>query len=101
LEVVVKMLKNFLILLINIYQKLFSFDHAFWANPDRFRICIYQPSCSEYTKNAIKKFGAIKGLWMGLLRFISCNPTNHGGYDPLPDKPSLLRRLFWGGKDKE
>lgn len=38
--------------------------------------CRFHPSCSEYTLEAIKKYGAIKGGWMGLKRIVSCNPWN-------------------------
>ncbi len=76
-------MKQILIKLILIYQKLFSFDHSFWARPDKFRVCIYEPSCSEYTKQAIEKYGSLKGIWMGSLRVLRCNPFAKGGYDPV------------------
>lgn len=68
--------------LITIYQKLFSFDHAFWAQPDKFRICIFQPSCSEYMKQSLQKKGVIKGLFHGAWRIVRCNPFSEGGFDP-------------------
>ena len=45
--------------------------------------CKYYPSCSEYTKQAIEKYGAIKGMWLGIKRILRCNPISKGGYDPL------------------
>lgn len=75
--------KRLVLLLIRIYQKLLSFDHAFWARPDVFRVCIYHPSCSEYTYQAIEKYGLLKGGWMGAKRVISCNPLSKGGFDPV------------------
>lgn len=72
-----------LIAFITIYQKLFSFDHAFWANPDKFRICIYHPSCSEYMKVSLQKKGVIKGIISGTFRIIRCNPFSEGGFDPV------------------
>lgn len=45
--------------------------------------CKYYPSCSEYTKQAIEKYGAIKGCFIGFKRLIRCNPFSRGGYDPL------------------
>lgn len=45
--------------------------------------CKYYPSCSEYTKQAIEKYGTLKGIWLGLKRIIKCNPFSKGGYDPL------------------
>ena len=45
--------------------------------------CKYYPSCSEYTKQAIEKYGVIKGCFLGLKRILKCNPFSKGGYDPL------------------
>lgn len=45
--------------------------------------CKFYPTCSEYTKQAIEKYGAIKGSIYGIKRIIKCNPFSKGGYDPL------------------
>ena len=45
--------------------------------------CKYYPTCSEYTKQAIEKYGSIKGTRLGVSRFLRCNPFSKGGYDPL------------------
>ena len=45
--------------------------------------CKYYPSCSEYTKQAIEKYGAGKGIILGIKRILRCNPFSKGGYDPL------------------
>ena len=45
--------------------------------------CKFHPSCSEYTKQAIEKYGALKGCFYGIKRIIRCNPFSKGGYDPL------------------
>ena len=45
--------------------------------------CKYYPSCSEYTKLAIEKYGCIKGTFLGIKRIIKCNSFSKGGYDPL------------------
>jgi len=50
--------------------------------------CKYYPSCSTYTELAITEFG-IKGLFMGVYRFVRCNPFSHGGVD-YPSKQALL-----------
>ena len=50
--------------------------------------CKYYPSCSTYTELAITEFG-VKGLFMGLYRFIRCNPFSHGGVD-YPSKNAAL-----------
>ena len=46
--------------------------------------CRYYPSCSTYALLAIKKFGPVKGAWIGLKRIMRCHPWKPGGYDPVP-----------------
>ncbi|WP_237247430.1 membrane protein insertion efficiency factor YidD [Sideroxyarcus emersonii] len=46
--------------------------------------CRFSPSCSQYSHEAISKYGALKGLWLTIKRLIRCNPWNPGGYDPVP-----------------
>lgn len=45
--------------------------------------CKYYPSCSEYTKQAIDKYGCVLGVAKGIKRILKCNPFSKGGYDPL------------------
>lgn len=45
--------------------------------------CKFEPTCSEYTKQAIQKYGAVKGIFFGIKRILRCNPFSKGGYDPL------------------
>jgi hypothetical protein len=45
--------------------------------------CCYYPSCSNYTIEAIKKNGVIKGIIIGFLRIIKCHPWSSGGFDPV------------------
>ena len=45
--------------------------------------CKYEPTCSEYTKQAIEKYGAVKGVFLGFKRILRCNPFSKGGFDPL------------------
>lgn len=68
------MLKKFLLALILCYQKISAYT------PKR---CRFYPTCSEYTRQAIEKYGALKGSWLGLKRIVRCHPLNEGGYDPL------------------
>lgn len=45
--------------------------------------CRFTPTCSEYTYQAVEKYGVGKGGWIGFLRIIRCHPWNKGGNDPL------------------
>ena len=85
--------KNIGKFLIRVYQKLFSFDHSFWSKWVGVKVCIYEPSCSEYTYQAIDKFGLVRGGIMGFFRILRCNPFNEGGTDPLPEKFTIKKRI--------
>lgn len=61
--------------MINIYQKLPISSHGY---------CRYTPTCSEYMKQAIERFGVIKGIKLGIKRILRCNPKGGYGYDPIP-----------------
>ena len=45
--------------------------------------CKYYPTCSEYMRQAITKYGAVKGFFLGIKRILKCNPFSKGGYDPV------------------
>jgi hypothetical protein len=47
--------------------------------------CRFQPTCSAYATEAIKKFGVLKGGYLSFRRLIKCHPFHEGGYDPVPD----------------
>lgn len=71
------MMKNILIGIINIYQKIPGPWHGY---------CKHIPTCSQYAKLAIKEHGATKGLFLGIKRILRCNPFGTYGYDPVPKK---------------
>jgi putative membrane protein insertion efficiency factor len=62
-------------ILIGLYQYLLS--------PLLGKQCRFFPSCSEYTKESVTRFGVIKGLWLSVKRLLRCHPWNEGGYDPV------------------
>ena len=74
------MLKQLILILIQIYQKL-SF-----LKP---KSCRFAPTCSEYTRLAVIEWGVINGLWLGIKRICRCHPFNPGGYDPVPSKQNI------------
>lgn len=50
------------------------------------RCCRFQPTCSEYARQAIEIHGCIKGTWLTLKRLLKCHPWGKSGYDPVPPK---------------
>ncbi|MGL5758655.1 membrane protein insertion efficiency factor YidD [Plesiomonas sp.] len=48
--------------------------------------CRFQPTCSHYGIEALRRFGAVKGSWLTIKRVLKCHPLNLGGYDPVPPK---------------
>ncbi len=70
-------MKKLLLKLIDIYQSIPLFSHS---------RCKYYPTCSNYAKEAITKYGAIKGSFLTIKRILRCNPFSKGGVDLVPPK---------------
>ena len=71
-------MRKLIISLINLYQK----DISPMISSKNIH-CKFYPTCSEYTKQAVEKYGVIKGGTKGIIRILKCNPFSKGGYDPL------------------
>jgi putative membrane protein insertion efficiency factor len=69
------MFRELAIIIIKIYQKA-----TFFKTPS----CRFYPSCSNYSIQAIAKYGLIKGGWLTAKRILKCHPFHPGGYDPVP-----------------
>jgi len=90
-----KMLKKLLLGSIKLYQRAVS--------PNLPNSCRFYPTCSEYSKQAIQRYGPIKGLYLGIRRILRCHPLNPGGYDPVPgmEDNEELTNKDKGNKAKE
>lgn len=77
-------MKRLVLKLIKFYQKT-KFFHTAIARQLFLtdRVCRFTPTCSEYTYQAIDKYGILKGTVIGIKRIVRCHPWNKGGYDPL------------------
>ena len=78
-------LKKFLIKFISFYQKTLSPDTGFLKKIGLIRkpICVFYPTCSEYTKEAINKYGVWRGISLGFKRVLRCHPWQKQHIDPL------------------
>lgn len=71
-------MKKFFLFLIEKYKKYISPIFSYKGVH-----CKFYPTCSEYAKEAIKKYGVGRGILLSLKRFLKCNPFSKGGYDPV------------------
>ena len=70
------MIRRPFLALIRLYQR--------WISPLFPNTCRYYPSCSQYTYEAIVKYGLLKGALLGAWRILRCNPYSKGGFDYVP-----------------
>jgi uncharacterized protein len=59
-----------------------------WVSPALPRRCRYEPTCSQYAAESIRRFGP-RGVLLAIWRLLRCNPLSHGGFDPVPDSFTL------------
>ncbi len=78
-------MKYIIIKIINIYQNIFSPDKGFFIKMGISypKTCTFYPTCSEYTKSAIVKYGVFKGFYLGVRRILKCHPWQKEHFDPL------------------
>lgn len=75
-------MKKIFLSLIKLYQKTISPDHGVFSGGKQ-NVCRFHPTCSQYTYEAIDKYGVLKGSAMGSWRILRCNPFSKGGEDPV------------------
>ena len=54
-----------------------------WVSPMLPSACRFHPTCSEYMRQAVEKYGVRRGVWMGTKRLAKCHPFHAGGVDPV------------------
>ena len=60
-----------------------------WVSPSLPRRCRYEPTCSAYAMQAVRRFGVLRGSLLAAWRLLRCNPFSHGGFDPVPERFTL------------
>ncbi|MBT4856619.1 membrane protein insertion efficiency factor YidD [Candidatus Uhrbacteria bacterium] len=69
--------------IISVYQRTLSGDHG-WLRPlFPYGVCKFHPTCSEYTRQSILKYGIVIGSIKGVKRIVRCHPWGKGGHDPV------------------
>ena len=79
--------KSLITLLISLPARLALLLIAFYRryiSPLKPPVCRFRPTCSQYTYEAIRRYGFVRGFFLGLKRILKCHPFHPGGYDPVP-----------------
>lgn len=84
-------MKRLLIALIKLYQR--------YISPIKGPSCRFYPTCSTYSKQAIERFGAFKGLWLAIVRLSKCHPFHPGGVNLVPEKQPKELQITKEGDD--
>lgn len=74
-------MKNIFIQIIKLYQFFSRYTP---------KVCRFYPTCSNYMIEAVKKFGLVRGVFLGVKRILRCHPLSSGGYDPVPDDFKII-----------
>lgn len=77
-------MKYLFLAIIRLYQKFIS--------PIKPATCRFYPTCSQYGKESITRFGAVKGGYLTIKRIVKCQPFHQGGFDPVPEKKDKKKR---------
>jgi putative membrane protein insertion efficiency factor len=87
------MLARLFIVLVRLYQRLFS-PLLNAAGP----LCRFEPSCSHYAVACLEQHGALRGSLLSIVRLCKCHPFHPGGYDPPPAPHARTSRLPSGAR---
>ncbi len=68
-------MQSLLIRLLGLYKR--------WLSPLLPSACRFHPTCSDYMRQAVERYGAGRGFWLGLKRLARCHPLHPGGFDPV------------------
>lgn len=83
MDQVKRIIKTLFIFPIRVYQ--------YTISPLLGQNCRHSPTCSAYTVEAIREWGPLKGIWLGIKRISKCHPWGTHGYDPVPKKEERNR----------
>jgi putative membrane protein insertion efficiency factor len=77
-------MKKLILKLIRFYRNYLNFNGLLFRTlflTDK--ACRFTPTCSQYSLEAVEKYGVVKGIWLGMMRILRCHPWSDGGFDPV------------------